>query len=133
MPRHAVFGDYQLLFDLYPLMEFCPFVAGRSTSPETLEDLGEDAAVDEYRVMCLAEDVFLNLCDLYPKTKESLKILGLKKRRMFINCLSLQEEEAGMGKRNLTSVVYKGHMKAHSKYRDLLTSELENEEIKKTN
>ena len=32
MPRHAVFGDYQLLFDLYPRMEFCPFVPNKSTT-----------------------------------------------------------------------------------------------------
>lgn len=28
----------------------------------------------------------------------------------------------------MTSVVYKGHMKAHSKYRDQLTSQLEQDE-----
>lgn len=25
MPRNTVFGDYQLLFDLYPRMEFSPY------------------------------------------------------------------------------------------------------------
>jgi len=66
MPRHGVFGDYQLLFDLYPRMEFCPYVPGRTTSPENFADLGEDAFVDDLRVMCLAGDVFLDLCNLYP-------------------------------------------------------------------
>ena len=33
-----------------------------------------------------------------------------------------------MGKKKMTSVVYKGHMKAHSKYRDQLTNQLDKEE-----
>ena len=122
MPRHAVFGDYQLLFDLYPRMEFCPFVPGRKTEEQHKLDLGEDYDVEEFRVMCLKEDIFRDLCDLYPQTQESLKILGLKKRKMFMECLKLQEDEAQAGKKKMTSVVYKGHMKAHSKYRDHLTS-----------
>lgn len=74
MPRHAVFGDYQLLFDLYPRMEFCPFVPGKTTSAETLKSLGVDGMVDEYRVMCLGAEDFHSLCELYPQTAESLKI-----------------------------------------------------------
>ena len=68
MPRHAVFGDYQLLFDLYPRMEFCPFVPGRKTEEQHKLDLGEDYDVEEFRVMCLKEDIFRDLCDLYPQT-----------------------------------------------------------------
>ena len=89
MPRHAVFGDYQLLFDLYPRMEFCPFIPNRTTPPHFLEDLGEDAEVDEFSVMCLEGDVFMDLCELYPQTASSLKIQSLKKRKLFMNCLSL--------------------------------------------
>ena len=68
MPRHAVFGDYQLLLDLYPNVEVCPFVPAISTRPELKEDLGEDAVVDEFRIMCLKSDVFSELCELYPAT-----------------------------------------------------------------
>ena len=98
MPRHGVFGDYQLLFDLYPRMEFCPFVPGRTTDAQTLKDLEQDGEVEEFRVMCLSADDFNQLCDLYPQTQESLKILGLKKRKMFMQILHLQEEEAQAGK-----------------------------------
>lgn len=66
MPRYAVFGDYQLLFDLYPRMEFCPYMISRSTPPAVLEDLGEEAEVEEHSVMCLEGDVFTDLCELYP-------------------------------------------------------------------
>ena len=78
--------------------------------------------------MCLSADDFMELCDLYPSTCDSLKIQGLKKRKMFMNCLQLQEDEAKVGKKTMTSVIYKGHMKAHSKYRDILTSQLELED-----
>ena len=74
MPRHAVFGEYQMLFDLYPRIEFCPFVPNSKTPKETIKDLGDDAYVEEYRAMCLDGEVFLNLCKLYPQTAESLKI-----------------------------------------------------------
>jgi len=91
------------------------------------EDLGPDAQVDEKRVMCLDADVFNDLCNLYPQTKETLKILGLKKRRLFMECLKLQEDEAAMGKSKLSCIVYKGHMKAHSKFLDKLTGLVEAE------
>ena len=50
-----------------------------------------------------------------------------------MNCLKLQEEEAqhfanNPQKQGLTTVVYKGLMKAHSKYRDRLTRELEEDD-----
>ena len=89
MVRYGVFGDYQLLFDLYPRIELCPYVPSRDTDPEVLKSIGEDAEIEEFRVMCLAEDEFHDLCELYPMTRESLKIQGLKKRKMFMNCLKL--------------------------------------------
>ncbi len=70
-------------------MEFCPFFVSKKTSEETIEELGIDAAVEELRVMCLDGDVFLDLCNLYPQTSETLKIQGLKKRRLFMECLKL--------------------------------------------
>ena len=55
-------------------MEFCPFIPGNTTSRETLEEIGIDSNVDEFRVMCLKSEDFEELCDLYPGTAESLKI-----------------------------------------------------------
>lgn len=57
MPRHTVYGDYQLLFDLYPLMDLCPFLPSSTTPQEIVEDLGEDAKVDYFKCMCLNVDV----------------------------------------------------------------------------
>jgi len=128
MPRHAVFGDYQLLFDMYPKIEFCPFTPSIRTKPETISELGEDSHVDEFRVMCLSADVFADLCELYPATAESLKIQGLRKRKMFMRMLKQQEEEAREGKTSLSVIVYKGSMRAHSKYGDKLTKLIEMED-----
>ena len=66
MPRYSVFGEYQLLFDLYPRMEFCPYVPNKWISRETIKELGPDINVDEFVVMCLSKEDFEELCDLYP-------------------------------------------------------------------
>ena len=63
--------------------------------------------------MCLSKTDFEELCDLYPHTKESLKILGLKKRKMFLDCLTMQEVSAAFAFKNLNTVVYKGDLRAH--------------------
>ena len=89
IPRHAVFGDYQILEDRYPECNFCLFVPGSTISKEVIDDLGEDAHVEVYKVMCLQDEVLLNLCELYPESKESLKLLGLKKRKMFVSMFEL--------------------------------------------
>ena len=44
-----------------------------------------------------------------------------------MKCLELQEEEAKNGNKELSCIVYKGHMKAHSKFLDKLTGVVEAE------
>lgn len=44
-----------------------------------------------------------------------------------MECLKLQEDEAAEGKSTLSCIVYKGHMKAHSKFLDKLTGLVEAE------
>lgn len=38
-------------------------------------------------LMCVRKDVFLNLCELYPKTEEALKVLSLEKRKLYMHYL----------------------------------------------
>ena len=38
--------------------------------------------------MCVKKKVFLNLCELYPKTEEALKVLSLEKRKLYIHYLN---------------------------------------------
>ena len=68
--------------------------------------------------MCLSKTDFEELCDLYPNTAESMKILGLKKRKMFLDCLTMQEVLAATGYKNLNTVVYKGDLRAHRQSQD---------------
>ena len=35
--RHYVFGDYQLVFDLFPMCEFSPYVPNHNTPPHIIE------------------------------------------------------------------------------------------------
>ena len=105
-------------------MEFCPFFISKKTTEQTITELGIDATIEELRVMCLDGEVFHDLCNLYPSTAETLKIQGLKKRRMFMECLKMQEEEAASGKKELSCFVYKGHLKAHSKYTNSITQKI---------
>ena len=43
---------------------------------------------DATELMCVRKDVFLNLCELYPKTEENLKILSLEKRKIYMHYLA---------------------------------------------
>ena len=42
--------------------------------------------------MCLGDEDFEELCDLYPSTQDILKIRSLNKRSIFIKCMKMQEE-----------------------------------------
>ena len=106
MPRHGVFGDYQLLFDIFPKCEFCPFIPSKATNLETMAQLGADGHVEEHRVMCLSKEKFTDLCELYPQTAESLKLQGLKKRKMFLDSLTMQEVVAKTGRKKMKTLIY---------------------------
>lgn len=46
---------------------------------------------------------------------------------MFLDCLLQQEQQANDGPGNMTTMVYKGTMRAHSRYRDEEEIKLEGE------
>ena len=70
LKQSSVFGDYQLLFDLNTCMEMCPYVPGRYTSQKICEILEFDCEMQDYRLMCLRNTDFKELCELYPDTAE---------------------------------------------------------------
>ena len=72
MKRNSIYGDYQLAFDLYPMMEFSPYVMNNETPQEVASQLGEDAELTTFNVMCLDGEKFLELCELY---EESFKTI----------------------------------------------------------
>lgn len=80
IPRHAIFGDYQILLDTYPCVDFCPFNPNKYTPEKIKQDLGRDCDVEEWRVMCLDKGDLTDLCELYPETKQNLLLQCIYKR-----------------------------------------------------
>ena len=115
LPRHTVFGDYQILFDTYPRMELSPFFIRKKTSEQIIYELGIEAEVEELGVMCLKSETLNELCDLYPQTAETLKIEGLRKRKLFLDCLKKQEAEAASGMKTLSCLVCNPDIMNHLK------------------
>ena len=57
--------------------------------------------------MCLGDEAFADLCELYPNTEEILKIRSLNKRAIFMKCMKAQEDYNKNGEKKLSSFVYK--------------------------
>ena len=87
MKRHSIFGDYQLAFDLYPMMEFSPYSVSNDTPKEVVSQLGEDAEVTTFNVMCLEDEKFQELCELYEESAKTIQYNGLQKRKVFMDKL----------------------------------------------
>ena len=51
-----------------------------------------------FKVMCLEKDKFTQLCDLYPNSRNHIKINSLMKRRYFLQNMKqqLKHEEQGL-------------------------------------
>ena len=81
-----------MVFDLYPMVEFCPFVPQSNTPDEVIEKLGDDANVSVFNVMCLDDEHFEELCDLYPDSKETIALFGMNKRKVFMEKLEEQRK-----------------------------------------
>ena len=72
-----------------------------------MHSIGQDREVSEFRAMCLSDEDFEELCELYPNTREILKLRSLIKRSIFMRCMKKQEEEAKLGNKKLTTFIYK--------------------------
>ena len=83
LPKYRIYGDYQILHDLLPNVDFRTYQYDfRDSHVNQLLDK-EDVQVETYVVMCLDGDKLLDLCELYPMTATSLKYRALD-RRAFI-------------------------------------------------
>ena len=99
MKRFSVFGEYQLVFDLYPMCEFSPYIPSYNTSEEVVNQLGEDAEVKTFNVMCLEDEKFEELCELYEDSKTTIAHNGLQKRKLFMEVLERQKIAFQKGKK----------------------------------
>ena len=76
MPAGSIWGDYQLLFDLSPVVEVRPFIPNNGTTIDILQQVEQfDGGIEPefYETMCLRKDRLAQLCDLFPKTANTLK------------------------------------------------------------
>ena len=86
LPRHTVYGDYQILFDLYPNCDFRTYVPDPKFPEERsayahLQLPDEDLEPEgEYVLMQVEASILKNLCELYPETSDNLRYRSLDRR-----------------------------------------------------
>ena len=81
------YGDYQILFDLYPNFDFKTYVTDhRQTHVET-HLTKNDMESKEYVVMTLSAEVIRDLCNLYPRTRLSLEYRAIDRRNFFLKTM----------------------------------------------
>ena len=86
LPRNTVYGDYQILFDLYPNCDFRTYVPDSKFPEEkaNYENIGlpdEDIEPEgEYVLMQVESSILKNLCELYPETSDNLRYRSLDRR-----------------------------------------------------
>ena len=78
LPPDCLFNDYQLLFGLKSNITY------KSYAPPFLTEKQFKKETNFTRTMNLAADKFLDLLELYPDTKENLKLRALEKRSIFM-------------------------------------------------
>ena len=78
LPRFSVFGDYQILYKLKSNIVFKTAYANNRLSREQNTTF----------LMCVEKRTFLDLCELYPKTAEDLKVRALEKRQVYLKYLN---------------------------------------------
>jgi hypothetical protein len=70
LPQYSFFGEYQLMYDLKSNIVF------KTTEKE-----------EKTIFMCVSKKDFLNLCDLFPKSTEILRRMGLERRDHWIETM----------------------------------------------
>jgi len=84
LPRHTVYGDYQILYDLHPTMDLrtiSNFIFLENTTHKIKK---EDQDCNEFVVMCLDAEKLRKICELYPETAKSIKYRSLDRRAYFL-------------------------------------------------
>ena len=92
------YGDYQILFDLYPNFDFRTYVTDHRHASAEKYLTRSDLESKQYIVMTFAADRFNRLCQLYPRTRLSLQYRAIDRRNFFLKVMQEQEKEYGLGK-----------------------------------
>lgn len=76
LPECSHFGDFQLFFDLKSLFKYRTH---HQYDPRKSATENEKATV-ETTLMCINSKIFLNICEMHPKTAKNLKLRSLERR-----------------------------------------------------
>ena len=81
LPENTVFGEYQVIFNLKSNIVYKTRPDLRWDSTVSAEELKEN---DDFRTifMCVSDEVFSHLCELYPATAEMIRSMALEKREV---------------------------------------------------
>ena len=93
LPKYRIYGDYQILHDLFPNFDFATYMYDQRDNEVNERIAREDINVETYVVMCLDAEKLEDLCELYPMTAKSLKIRALDRREFFLKEMQKQERE----------------------------------------
>ena len=107
LPENTIFGEYQVFFNLKSniLYKTRPQVKWSSNSDEPIEDYEDDFRT---MFMCVKSEVFLNLCDLYPKTSEAMRKLALERRELTLFFLNQVNNSISPQKSDMNSLMMSG-------------------------
>jgi hypothetical protein len=75
-----IFGDYQVFFDLSSNIHF-------QVAPDEEHEFVDPLSTKMTTFMCCDKAVVQDLCELYPRTAENLKLRSLEKRAVFLHCM----------------------------------------------
>ena len=91
LPRNTIYGDYQILFDLYLNIDFRTYVEIPDETELFAHLPAEDTEKDgEYVFMCVPAESVKDLCDLYHATSETIKYKSLDRRHYYMKCMDRQ-------------------------------------------
>lgn len=87
LPKFSYFGDYQILFKLKSIFNYKTYLRYDRMRSPTENERRELTTV----FMCLDAKIFLNLCELYPKTATNLKFRSLERRQQIKSVFRAQK------------------------------------------
>lgn len=90
LPTYSYFGDYQILKSLKSNVT----IKTLSLKKQFGDKVDEQSVVPQENIfMCIEKTQFLELCDLFPQTKENLIRKSLERREKFIKQRNLNSKE----------------------------------------
>ena len=88
LPPGSVLGDYQLLHD-----ENSNFISkSQSIKRSESYEKGQTFEIFQCKIMCVKSTEFKQICDLFPKSTERLKVSSFETHRFYQDCMMKLKE-----------------------------------------